>query len=61
MQRLTKKLAVKHHKTRFVKIDVENAPFLVDKLQIKVLPCVMSFVQGLAVDTYFSVTQCNWI
>ncbi|KAG0080036.1 hypothetical protein BGZ93_007011 [Podila epicladia] len=43
-------LAKKHIKTKFVKIKVENAPFLVEKLQVKVLPCVISFTDGLAVD-----------
>ncbi|KAG0239153.1 thioredoxin-like protein [Mortierella sp. GBAus27b] len=43
-------LAKKHIKTRFIKIKVEDAPFLVEKLQVKVLPCVISFVDGIAVD-----------
>ncbi|KAF9928354.1 hypothetical protein FBU30_002435 [Linnemannia zychae] len=43
-------LAKKHLKTKFVKIKVENAPFLVEKLQVKVLPCVISFTDGVAVD-----------
>ncbi|GJJ73794.1 hypothetical protein EMPS_06152 [Entomortierella parvispora] len=43
-------LAKKHIKTKFVKIKVENAPFLVEKLQVKVLPCVISFTDGIAVD-----------
>ena len=43
-------LAPKHFDTRFLKISVENAPFLVTKLKVKVLPCVISFVDGLGVD-----------
>ncbi|KAF9965963.1 hypothetical protein BGZ70_003685 [Mortierella alpina] len=43
-------LAKKHIKTKFVKIKVENAPFLVEKLQVKILPCVIAFVDGVAVD-----------
>ncbi|KAG0072290.1 hypothetical protein BGZ89_007175 [Linnemannia elongata] len=43
-------LAKKYFKTKFVKIKVENAPFLVEKLQVKILPCVISFVDGIAVD-----------
>ncbi|ORX45373.1 thioredoxin-like protein [Piromyces finnis] len=43
-------LAKKHFKTKFIKIDVENAPFLVVKMKIKVLPCLFSFVDGIAVD-----------
>lgn len=40
-------LAEKHFDTRFVSIDVENAPFLVVKLGVKVLPCVLPFVEGV--------------
>ncbi|KAG0332479.1 hypothetical protein BG004_001255 [Podila humilis] len=43
-------LAKKNIKTRFVKIKVENAPFLVEKLQVKVLPCIIAFTDGVAVD-----------
>ncbi|KAI1320178.1 hypothetical protein EDD11_001782 [Mortierella claussenii] len=43
-------LAKKHIKTKFVKIKVENAPFLVEKLQVKILPCVIAFIDGIAVD-----------
>ncbi|KAI9363122.1 thioredoxin-like protein [Pilaira anomala] len=41
-------LAQKYYDTRFIKIEVQNAPFLVEKLQIKVLPCVMAWVNGYA-------------
>ncbi|CEP19580.1 hypothetical protein [Parasitella parasitica] len=41
-------LAQRYYDTRFIKIDVQNAPFLVDKLQIKVLPCVIAWVDGCA-------------
>nr|POE56642.1 thioredoxin domain-containing protein plp1 [Quercus suber] len=43
-------LAEKHFDTRFVRIDVENAPFLVVKLGIQVLPCVIAFKDGVSVD-----------
>ncbi len=43
-------LAPKHFDTRFVKINVENAPFLVAKLKVQVLPCVIAFVDGIGVD-----------
>jgi len=29
---------------------VENAPFLVTKLKVQVLPCVLAFVNGVSVD-----------
>lgn len=40
-------LAQRHIHTRFIKINVDNVPFLVTKLQIQVLPCVMPFVNGI--------------
>jgi thioredoxin-like negative regulator of GroEL len=43
-------IARKHFKTRFVKIDVENASFLVEKLKIQILPCVVCFVDGVSTD-----------
>ena len=36
--------------TRFVRVYVENVPFLVDRMDIKVLPCVISFIEGKGVD-----------
>ncbi|KAJ3102859.1 hypothetical protein HDU97_000242 [Phlyctochytrium planicorne] len=43
-------LARKHYKTRFVKIDVEKCPFLVERLKIQVLPCIIAFIKGVSVD-----------
>jgi len=43
-------LAPKHFDTRFLKMNVENAPFLVTKLKVQVLPCVIAFVDGVSVD-----------
>ncbi|KAL8817966.1 MAG: hypothetical protein Q9191_008041 [Dirinaria sp. TL-2023a] len=43
-------LAPHHIETRFLRINVENAPFLVAKLKIQVLPCVIVFVDGISVD-----------
>jgi hypothetical protein len=43
-------LAPKHFDTRFLKISVDNAPFLVTKLNVRVLPCVIAFVDGISVD-----------
>ena len=43
-------LAEKHFDTRFVSINVENAPFLVVKLEIQVLPCVIAFIDGVGKD-----------
>ncbi|CAO3698201.1 hypothetical protein G6F70_006075 [Rhizopus microsporus] len=41
-------LAKKYYDTRFIKIDVANAPFLVEKLLVKILPCVIAWKEGYA-------------
>jgi len=33
-----------------MKINVSNAPFLVGKLKVQVLPCVLAFVDGINID-----------
>ena len=43
-------LARQHPGTLFLKTYVEHAPFLVQKLDIRVLPCLMAFVQGVCKD-----------
>ncbi|KAK4501190.1 hypothetical protein PRZ48_006997 [Zasmidium cellare] len=43
-------LAEKHFDTRFVSINVDNAPFLVAKLAIQVLPCVIAYKNGQGLD-----------
>lgn len=43
-------LATKHFDTRFLRINVDNAPFLVTKLKVQVLPCVLAFVDGVSTD-----------
>lgn len=43
-------LADKHYEARFVSINVDNAPFLVVKLGIQVLPCVVCFKDAVGVD-----------
>jgi len=44
------KLAPKYFSTRFLRVFVENIPWLVEKLSIKVLPCVICFVDGVTKD-----------
>lgn len=44
------KLAPLHFDTRFLRINVENAPFLVTKLKVQVLPCVIAFRKGVSID-----------
>ena len=43
-------LAGVHLEARFLRINVEHAPFLVTKLGVKVLPCVIAFMDGVSVD-----------
>jgi len=43
-------LAKKHFQTKFIKVDVDNAPFLVVSLKVQVLPCIIAFVDGIGVD-----------
>lgn len=50
MDEKLKPIAEKHYETRIVSINVENAAFLVVKLGIQVLPCVISFIDGVGAD-----------
>lgn len=43
-------LAERHLEARFVCVDVERVPFLVEKLKVRVLPCVIAFVGGKSVE-----------
>ena len=44
------KIAPNHTETLFVKIDAERAPFFVNKLQIRTLPTIVCFEDGIAID-----------
>lgn len=50
MDKHLESLAARHLGTRFIKVHVANVPFLVFKLEIKVLPCVITFVDGVTRD-----------
>jgi hypothetical protein len=39
-----------HHDVKFAKADVEKLPFFVQKLGVRMLPCVVLFIDGKAVD-----------
>jgi len=52
-------LCKKHLETRFAKVDVENVPFLVEKLAVRVLPCVICFKDGVAVDRIIGFEGLN--
>ena len=44
------KIAPAHLETKFLKLDAEKAPFFVEKLRIRVLPTVIGFHNGVAMD-----------
>jgi len=45
-----KKLAPLHLETKFIKLNVDKAPFLTEKLNIKVIPSILICVGGTVVD-----------
>ena len=45
-----RKIAAQHTEAKFVTLNAEKAPFFIKKLQIQVLPTVLCFIDGIAVD-----------
>lgn len=43
-------LASRHYEVRFARVDVRDCPFLVEKLNVRVLPCVICFIDGIGKD-----------
>ncbi|KAL4883097.1 thioredoxin-like protein [Aspergillus karnatakaensis] len=43
-------LAARHQDVRFARVDVRETPFVVEKLKIRVLPCVIGFMDGQGVE-----------
>ena len=43
-------MARKFPVTRFIFIEASNAPFLIVKMKVQVLPCLVSIVDSLVVD-----------
>jgi hypothetical protein len=43
-------LASRHYEVRFARVDVRSCPFVVEKLNIRVLPCVVGFIDSLGKD-----------
>ncbi|RKP13612.1 thioredoxin-like protein, partial [Piptocephalis cylindrospora] len=52
-------LAKTHIETRFCRIDVEKAHFLVEKLKIQILPCVVGFIDGVTADRLVGFEELN--
>lgn len=50
MDKHLRALAPRYFETRFCKICAPDAPFFVAKLSVQMLPCVLFFVNGVAVD-----------
>jgi hypothetical protein len=44
------KICREHEECRFVRLDAERAPFFINKLGVQVLPTIIMFVDGKAVD-----------
>lgn len=43
-------LATLHYEVRIARVDVRECPFLVEKLGVRVLPCVICFLDGVGKD-----------
>ncbi|KAF8076518.1 thioredoxin-like protein [Lyophyllum atratum] len=50
-------LAQKYFSTRFFRVFVENVPWLVERLGVQVLPCVICFVDGVSKDRLIGFEQ----
>lgn len=60
MDRHLQTLAERHFDTRFIRVDVEDVPFLVTRLKIQVLPCVLAFVDGVSKDRILGFEGVGW-
>lgn len=47
MDQHLERLSKRHYDAKFGRVDVNNCPFVVEKLGVRVLPCVVGFVDGL--------------
>lgn len=50
MDETLRRLASLHHETRFARVDVRSTPFVVQKLNVRVLPYVIAFKDGAVVE-----------
>ena len=58
MDKHLQRLAPKYFNTLFIRVFVENVPWLVERLGIKVLPCVMTFIDGASKDRFDCCIPC---
>lgn len=49
---LLQRIAPKYFDTLFIRVFVENVPWLVERLCVQVLPCVITFVNGVSKDRF---------
>ena len=59
MDRHFKILATRHLHTRFIRINAQACPFLVTRLKIQVLPCVIPFIDGVGRDRILGFEGLN--
>lgn len=55
-----KVMAEKHLSTKFIRVNVENAPFLVTRLKIKVLPAVLIYINGVESNRLVGFDKLNF-
>eukprot|EP00759_Apiculatamorpha_spiralis_P044661 PhF_6_TR41599/c0_g1_i2/m.63042 len=52
-------LAPQMRSVKFIKVNVEKAPFLVDKLSVSVLPCLIFFRDDICIDRTIGFEECG--
>mmetsp|Transcript_9289 Transcript_9289/g.14099 ORF Transcript_9289/g.14099 Transcript_9289/m.14099 type:complete len:199 (-) Transcript_9289:33-629(-) len=57
LNRLLENVSMKHHSATFVRINVEKAPFLVEKFSISVLPTLLLLRNGVCVGTIVGLDE----
>jgi thioredoxin-like negative regulator of GroEL len=45
-----RQIAKQHPEAKFIYLNAEKAPFFVDRLAVKVLPTIVTFIDGIAND-----------
>ncbi|KAL0483932.1 thioredoxin domain-containing protein [Acrasis kona] len=50
-------ISVNHISTKFIKINAEKSPFFVQKLQVRMLPTIVCFINGVAKDEIVGFSQ----
>jgi len=53
------RIAQFHKETRFISLNAEKSPFFIAKLQIQVLPAVICFMDGVAIDRLVGFEDFN--